>query len=311
MNSQPLVSIICATYNQKDYIAQTIESFLMQKVDFPIEIIIHDDASTDGTAEIVRHYADKYPNLIKAILQKENQYSKKIKIWRTYMYPLATGEFIAECEGDDYWTDPNKLQTQIDFLRTHSEYSACVHQAVRYNDLKKEFLPPFPAEKNERDYSIEELILGGGGLFSTNSLVFRSKYNTNEPIWEICPVGDFPQILKFALKGKIHYFPKEMSCYRVFAKGSWTNRILQQKEKRIEFLSGMDRFLESFDEYTDHKYTKAIQKKLDLNHFNLYWDYGMWNNLRKTSHYKERSFIGKMKALYHCFSCHCPLKSVK
>ena len=112
MNDQPLVSILCATYNQKDYISQTIEGFLMQKVNFPIEIIIHDDASTDGTADIVKQYAEKYPDLITPILQTENQHSKKTGIWSTFIYPKARGKYFAECEGDDYWTDPDKLQRQ-------------------------------------------------------------------------------------------------------------------------------------------------------------------------------------------------------
>ena len=85
--SQPLVSILCATYNQKDFIAQTIEGFLMQKVSFPIEIIIHDDASTDGTAEIVKEYAAKHPDIIKPILQTENQHSKRNPIWKNFIYP--------------------------------------------------------------------------------------------------------------------------------------------------------------------------------------------------------------------------------
>ena len=129
MEQKPLVSILCATYNQKDFIAQTIESFLMQKVDFPIEIIVHDDASTDGTAEIVKEYADKYPDIIKPIFQKENQHSKKTGIWNTFIYPKAQGKYYADCEGDDYWTDPNKLQRQVDFLESHPEYSLSTENA--------------------------------------------------------------------------------------------------------------------------------------------------------------------------------------
>ena len=122
MNKKPLVSFLCATYNQKDFIAQTIEGFLMQKVDFPIEIIIHDDASTDGTAEIIKSYEARHPDLIKGIYQTENQYSQKKSVWNNFIYPLAKGKYYAECEGDDYWTDPSKIQRQVHFLRNNPEY---------------------------------------------------------------------------------------------------------------------------------------------------------------------------------------------
>jgi len=121
-NKNVLVSICCVTYNHVEYIRDTLESFLMQKTDFPIEILIHDDASTDGTVEIVKEYERKYPEIVKPIFQKENQYSQGIGISATYQYPRARGKYIAICEGDDYWTDPNKLQKQVDFLENNTEF---------------------------------------------------------------------------------------------------------------------------------------------------------------------------------------------
>ncbi len=117
--NKPLVSICCITFNQKAYIKDCIDGFLMQKTNFNFEILIHDDASTDGTQEIISEYELKYPNLIKAILQLENQYSKGIKPLVKYIFPIAQGKYIALCEGDDYWTDPFKLQKQVDFLETN------------------------------------------------------------------------------------------------------------------------------------------------------------------------------------------------
>ena len=124
--TKPIVSICCITYNHENYIRDAIEGFLMQKTTFPIEIIIHDDASTDKTAEIVKSYAEKHPDLILPILQAENQYSKGIPI-STYAYPKARGKYIAFCEGDDYWTDPYKLQKQVDFLESNPDCSWCFH----------------------------------------------------------------------------------------------------------------------------------------------------------------------------------------
>ena len=122
---EPLVSICCITYNHEPYIRDAIEGFLMQKTDFPFEILIHDDASTDGTADIIREYEAKYPDIIKPIYQTENQYSKGIKVSQVYQFPRAKGKYIALCEGDDYWTDPYKLQKQVDFLEANLNCVIC------------------------------------------------------------------------------------------------------------------------------------------------------------------------------------------
>ncbi|MCI5779181.1 MAG: glycosyltransferase [Lentisphaeria bacterium] len=125
MNTTPMVSVCCITYNHEPYIRDCLEGFLMQKTDFPFEVLIHDDASTDRTADIIREYEAKYPDIIKPIYQTENQYSKGVKVSMVYNYPRAQGKYIALCEGDDYWIDPNKLQRQYDFMETHPEYSVC------------------------------------------------------------------------------------------------------------------------------------------------------------------------------------------
>jgi len=110
MSDDPIVSICCITYNHEKYIRDAIEGFLMQKTLFPIEILIHGDASTDKTADIIKEYEVKYPDIIKPIYQTENQFSKGVSISATYQFPRARGKYIAICEGDDYWTDPHKLQ---------------------------------------------------------------------------------------------------------------------------------------------------------------------------------------------------------
>ena len=305
MQKKTLVSILCATFNQKDYIAQCIEGFLIQKVNFPIEIIIHDDASTDGTADIIRKYESEHPDLIKGIYQAENQYSQKIKIWKNFIYPAAQGKYFAECEGDDYWSDPNKMQKQLDFLEANPDYSACIHRCKKYNCKTNSFESSFPETKQECDFTLKDLILGGGGFWGSNTIMCRRDFlpDYNEDFWKLSPVSDFPMSLSLASRGKIHYFPEEMSVYRVFAKGSWSSQTMLGPEaykKRNTHISKMRESLKAFDEYTDKKYTGVIQEKIDLNDFNFYWDFGKWTLLKTTNHYKQRSFIGKLKALYHC-----------
>ena len=119
--SKPLVSICCITYNHENFIVEALDSFLMQETDFPFEIIIRDDASTDDTANIIRKYEKKFPKIIKPICEIENGYSKGIKA-SPVTFKKAVGEYIALCEGDDYWTDEKKLQIQKDFLDANKKY---------------------------------------------------------------------------------------------------------------------------------------------------------------------------------------------
>ena len=121
------LSIICLAYNQVRFIKDALEGFVMQKTNFPFEVIIHDDASTDGTTEIIKEYEHKYPNIIKPIYQTENQWRKAKTMSKTFIYPHIKGEYVAFCEGDDYWTDENKLQKQVDFLDSHPDYTICFH----------------------------------------------------------------------------------------------------------------------------------------------------------------------------------------
>ena len=123
----PLVSIRCLVYNHEPYLRQCLDGFVMQKTNFPFEAIVHDDASTDGSAAIIREYAEKYPAIIKPIFETENQYRKGIinKIMDAAMHPES--KYLAICEGDDYWTDPNKLQLQVDFLESHPDYFMTCH----------------------------------------------------------------------------------------------------------------------------------------------------------------------------------------
>ena len=118
---KPLVSISCITYNHEKYIRDCLDGFMMQKTDFPFEILIHDDASTDRTADIIREYEKNFPNIIKPIYQTENQFSKGLMIGETFNFPRAQGDYIAICEGDDYWNSPDKLQKQIDMFRARPE----------------------------------------------------------------------------------------------------------------------------------------------------------------------------------------------
>ena len=124
----PVVCIWCVAYNHKNYVGEAIDGFLMQETNFPIEIWIHDDASTDGTREIIEHYQSCYPGIIKTIFQTKNQWSAGKKP-SSFLYGKSKAKYIAFCEGDDYWTDPTKIQKQVNFLEAHPEYVISGHDA--------------------------------------------------------------------------------------------------------------------------------------------------------------------------------------
>ena len=249
MEQNPIkVSVTCTTYNQKNYIARALDSFLAQRTDFPFEIIVHDDCSTDGTAEIVREYAEKYPDKIVPILQTENQYSKGKRL-SGFINPKIRGQYKAPCEGDDYWTDPLKLQKQADFLDAHPDYAMVTHAASCVDADGKPLSEIRRPAECDRDYTADEVIAVGGGLFHTASVMIRSEIALNyPPYFYTCPVGDYPMQILAGLAGKIRYLDEEMSAYRVVARGSWTAQILSSDEKTAKHYEKMAVFLEALRE---------------------------------------------------------------
>lgn len=143
MSKVPMVSISCFVYNHEPYLRQCLEGFVMQKTNFPFEAIVHDDASNDGSAAIIREYAEMYPDIIKPIYETENLFSRHDGSLRRAMddaiHPAS--KYIAYCEGDDYWTDPNKLQLQVDFLESHPDYYMSCHGYSYYFQDTGKFEP--------------------------------------------------------------------------------------------------------------------------------------------------------------------------
>lgn len=210
-----IVSIICNTYNHEPYIRQCLDGFIMQKTTFAFEILIHDDASTDNTANIIREYEVNYPDIIKPIYQTENQYSKKTGIMKTFQYPRVKGKYIAFCEGDDYWIDPLKLQKQVDFLEENLEYVMVYTNAKKYYQseglLKNGYW-------GNCDNSYEFLLQNNP--IATLTVLYRKEaisdydkvINPSNKGWLL---GDYPLWLWLSLQGKIKFLQEYTSVYRV------------------------------------------------------------------------------------------------
>jgi glycosyltransferase involved in cell wall biosynthesis len=211
----------------------------MQKTSFPFEVLIHDDASTDGTAEIIQEYQAKYPEIIKPILRKENLYSQGVRGINRFNFERVQGKYIALCEGDDFWTDPKKLQIQFDFMESHPEYSLCMHGRYVLNYIAKQYVCQkirnnFPSEEKE----FARQLMMGKQLHLTQTMFFKTAdYRTKESdIWrdtKDAPMADTQIAFHLALAGKVKLLKKYMATYR-FAPGSIT--CPGDKFKREDFI---------------------------------------------------------------------------
>ena len=220
------VAVWCITYNQKDFIKDALNGFVMQKTNFPFVVIVHDDKSTDGTTDIILEYAQKYPEIIIPVIETENQWSKGglkhiVNIMNSH---YRIGKYIAFCEGDDYWTSPNKLQTQIDFLESHPEYSMCFHSAKKKYECNS--IAWINCEHIEdKDYDATDLFVNW--TVPTASVVCRKEameFYANIKGAERIQNYDIFIILSCAMTGKIRGISKQMSVYRIQGEGLTYNQ---------------------------------------------------------------------------------------
>lgn len=301
-----LVSINCITYNHEEYIAEALDSFLMQKTNFKYEILIHDDASTDRTQQIIEEYKKKYPDIIKPILQKDNQQSKGVKkISYRFNNTRAKGKYIAICEGDDYWTDPYKLQKQIDYLEGNPECTMCFHAAEIINSNKKVKTTMRPYNNN-KICSIEDIIIGGGGFCPTQAIIYRKYCMDNPPeLYFKAPVGDYPLQMIVSSQGYAYYINEVMSVYRkVMSNGSSWSNSNKSVEKNKKLYKELNYMLDEFDKYSNQKYNFAVNRaKLINNFYALVLDQKI-KEIRKNeyqAYFSSLNVTEKFKIYFRCF----------
>lgn len=292
-----MVSVICTVYNHEKYLRKCLDGFVMQKTNFKFEVIVHDDASTDTSADIIREYEKKYPDIIKPIYQTENQYSKGVKVSQS-LYSLIKGKYLAFCEGDDYWCDENKLQKQFDVMESHPDCSICVHTVENISEngiTLNTFYPSDYCDGNIFDCKkYIDLCWKLNRTFQTSSYFIRTSkfdYENKPEFWENSKVGDMPMILYCVSKGNLYYIDEIMSCYRNNSIGSWTNTVSSDTSKLIASSKRMFELFKSYDKYLDYKYTndiKRMEEKIEFK-ISLYE-----NNSKESLKKKYRPFFNKL-----------------
>lgn len=293
----PLVSISCITYNHGPYIRRAMDGFLSQKTNFPFEILVHDDASTDDTQAILREYEARYPDVIRPIYRTENQYSKGIcNVSGAFNFPRARGKYIAMCEGDDYWCDDRKLQLQADYMEAHPDCSMCFHAAKIITESKAFVRREIRPYHESRVVPAEEVI-DKPYNYPTASLFFKTELGKQLPDWyHNCPIGDIPTHLFMAAHGSVYYFDRFMSVYRLGVATSWTTAMQQgdaetvrrKQQKHLEDLRVMFR---AFDADTGGRYHAAVEAALLRENFLTELNVGAFEAVRKR---ENRRYVAEL-----------------
>lgn len=238
------MSIVSISYNQEEYIREALDGFAAQRTEFPVEVIIADDASTDATPRIIGEYAARYPQLFRPILRQTN-----IGVHANFKDVLsaARGEYLALCEGDDYWTDPLKLSKQVKYLDRHPETTVCFHPVrVIYEDGAKD--SEFPPLSWRRDLSVDALL--ARNFIQTNSVVYRRQPSYDDIPANVMPI-DWYLHVRHAVGGEIAMLPETMAVYRRHAHGIWHSAYTDRRQ---------------FWETRGHGMAATLEAMLDLVH---------------------------------------------
>lgn len=291
-NTDIMVSIKCLAYNHERYIRKALDSFLMQKTNFKFEIVIHDDASTDNTTAIIREYEEKYPDIIKPIYQTENQYKRGnfISESRNFIDPKFRGKYVAFCEGDDYWTDPDKLQTQVDYLEANPDCSYTFHNACLVLEdgtlFSGKFLPDnsifksFAFKNRDKKYYTGDVI--NLAFIPTASIVARTEYVIQRrDFCENAICGDLPLRLSLSLDGYGYYFNRVMSAYRTGNPNSASGQAAKSKEAIMKTFYGHKAILDGFNQYTKYRWDKEIEYDLKRREFRSYFQTGDFQKIKE------------------------------
>lgn len=267
-NNNIKVSVLCTAYNHEQYIRRCLDGFVSQKTNFQFEVLVNDDNSSDNTARIIEEYVRKYPNIIKAFLQKENQFSKKVRINDDILYPHAKGKYIALCEGDDYWIDCNKLQKQYDYMESNLNCSMVLHNTYKHDISGKKSDKMFNTWKDIHVLSDEEIFFGWH--VHTSSYFFRRNCalipDCARNFWS----GDYARLVWASFFGIVVALPEVMSVYNYGISSGVTMRNLSSSyDKGIEREKARVQMLRDVNSLTDFKKDGIISRRIQADEFEM------------------------------------------
>ena len=294
--SEIAVTVYCLAYNHEKYIGQCLDSLVNQKVSFPYQIIVHDDASTDGTRAIIEDYVKKYPEIIRPIYEKENQYSKKTGIVKNIIAPLVIGKYVAVCEGDDYWISSEKLQKQYDVMEAHPQCGLCLHRTKEVTETGADTGLEYPKQVYETGILKAEDLFNSiePRMFHTTSFFFRGDawraYYKDTPVYrKVCHVGDVPYLLYFGSNYQTYQINEVMSCYRRGGLSSFTNKRFEVNEARLlQHHNSITNTYRLFDQETNGVYHWICVRRISKN---LYAKCALQGNFKELLSSESKDYL--------------------
>ena len=316
----PKLSVILITYNHEKYIEKALDSVLSQVTDFPFEIVIGDDCSPDDTKNIIREYRDKYPDIIRIVHREKNTGRPTLNVYETTM--KCRGDYLAYLEGDDYWTDSDKLQKQMDFLNEHPEYIACTHSHKMIDDNGNDITDPEILKISDMykwsgEFTMDDFEKSGfwpghyASVVSKN--IYKNKKHDYTILYKSHDFVDDGQILLFLLmEGKIYRLDDEMSVWRYVKKAggnSWTSRSMKRNIQKEDILMSMELMKWLEKEYSLRDYAKIKAKKDFETALYLYSSSPSkenWQTVREIFEYNIKHVVmedKKVSLMPYCIKC--------
>ncbi len=300
-----MVSVLVLVYNHEKYLEQCLNSIVKQKTNFKYEVLIHDDCSQDNSEEIIKRFHKRYPDIIKPFYEKENQYSKGVKITIDILVPQIKGKYFCFCEGDDYWIDEKKLQKQFDFLENNNEYKLCVHNSIGVNKNGRE-ISKIIVNRLGGDLCCEDFILGGGEYVSTNSIFSYSSLAKNTPSYFKYMSLDYVWQIYLSSSGKTYCFKDFMSAYRINSDNSWSRKMINNPNLHIEHKKKTIEVLKMFNEYTSKKYEMIIEKRIHMINFKILELKKDYKTMKKSPYKEIRKNVSHTTKIKFFFDEHFP-----
>ena len=269
------VTVYCTVYNHEKYVRKCLESLVSQKTTFRYSVIVHDDASTDRSADIIREFEERYPDIIIPIYQTENQHQLRRSAVYFYIEPLVNGKYVAICEGDDYWSSPDKLQKQYDAMESHPECGLCLHRTLEVTEEEELTGLEYPKKVFETGLITAQQLFSTlpERIYHTSSYFMRAsywhEYIKHPPKFKYyCTVGDIPILLYFGSRFGVYQINEPLSCYRRGAVSSWSYARFRADEKLlIRYHSSTVKTYQLFDEDTKGRYHAICSERISKHMF--------------------------------------------